>query len=155
MHNLHVAYIKLMSNVWNSTKFWDHFVIWQRIPTYCSVFVTYWKRISNLFSVHQRTWWIFICPHTLVLTYLNVCITYPLRTSNACLTYKQYVGMRWRFFYASSKFWDLFAVWQRIPTYSSVFVTCLKLISDVFSVAQRTCLISHTSAYVGATCHVP
>ena len=27
-------------------------------------------------------------------------------------------------------------------------VTCLELISNVFSVHQRTCLISHTSAYV-------
>ena len=54
-----------------------------------------------------------------------------------------------KIFYASTKFWDLFAVLQRIPTYSSVFVTCLKLISNVFSVHQRTCLISHTSAYVG------
>ena len=35
-------------------------------------------------------------------------------------------------------------------TYYSVFVTCLKLMSNVFSVHQRTCLISHTSAYVGA-----
>ena len=142
MHNLRIV---LMSTVYSRTKFWDHFVIWQRIPTYCSVFVRYWKRMSNLFSVHQRTVWVFIRPHTLVLTYLNVCITYSLRTSNVCLTYKQYVGVR-----ASTKFWDLFTVWQRIPTYSSVFVTCLKLISNVFSVHQRTCLISHRSAYVGA-----
>ena len=35
-------------------------------------------------------------------------------------------------------------------TYYSVFVTCLKLMSNVFSVHQRTRLISHTSAYVGA-----
>ena len=45
---------------------------------------------------------------------------------------------------------DLFAVSQRIPTYYSVFVACLKLICNVLSVYQRTCLISHTSAYVGA-----
>ena len=39
----------------------------------------------------------------------------------------------------------------RMSTYTnSVFVTCLKLMSNVFSVHQRTCLISHTSAYVGA-----
>ena len=37
-----------------------------------------------------------------------------------------------------------------MSTYYSVFVTCLKLMSNVFSVHQRTCLISHTSAYVGA-----
>ena len=42
---------------------------------------------------------------------------------------------------------------RRMTTYTnvhSVFVTCLKLISNVFSVHKRTCLISHTSAYVGA-----
>ena len=27
------------------------------------------------------------------VTYMNVCITYMLRMSNICLTYKQYVGM--------------------------------------------------------------
>ena len=45
---------------------------------------------------------------------------------------------------------DLFAVCQRIPAYYSVFVTCLKLISNVLSVYQRTCYFFHTSAYVGA-----
>ena len=29
-------------------------------------------------------------------------------------------------------------------------VACLKLISNVFSVHQGTCLISHMSAYIGA-----
>ena len=48
------------------------------------------------------------------------------------------------------KMLDLFAVSQRIPTYYSVFVACLKLIRNVLSVYQRTWLISHTSAYVGA-----
>ena len=43
----------------------------------------------------------------------------------------------------------LFVVCQRIPTYYSVFVTCLKRMSNEFSVHQRTCLISHTSAYAG------
>ena len=50
------------------------------------------------------------------------------------------------------KMLDLFAVSQCIPTYYSVFVACLKLIRNVLSVYQRTCLISHTSAYVGAIC---
>ena len=45
---------------------------------------------------------------------------------------------------------DLLVVCQRIPPYYSVFVTCLKLISNVLSVYQRTYLIFHTSAYVGA-----
>ena len=45
---------------------------------------------------------------------------------------------------------DLLAVSQRIPPYYSVFVTCLKLISNVLGVYQRTCIIFHTSAYVGA-----
>ena len=45
---------------------------------------------------------------------------------------------------------DLLAVCQRIPPYYSVLVTCLKLISNVLSVYQRTCCIFHTSAYVGA-----
>ena len=45
---------------------------------------------------------------------------------------------------------DILAVCQRIPPYYSVFVTCLKLISNVLSVYQRTCQIFHTSAYVGA-----
>ena len=45
---------------------------------------------------------------------------------------------------------DLLAVCQRIPSCYSVLVTCLKLISNVLSVYQRTCLIFHTSAYVGA-----
>ena len=45
---------------------------------------------------------------------------------------------------------DLLAVCQRIPPYYSVFVTCLKLISNVLSVYQRTGWIFHTSAYVGA-----
>ena len=45
---------------------------------------------------------------------------------------------------------DLLAVCQRIPPYYSVFVTYLKLISNVLSVCQRTCRIFHTSAYVGA-----
>ena len=45
---------------------------------------------------------------------------------------------------------DLFAVSQRIPTYYSVFVACLKLICNVLSVYHSTCLISHTSAYVAA-----
>ena len=44
----------------------------------------------------------------------------------------------------------LLAVCQRISTYCSVFVTCLKRISNVLSIYQRTCEISHTSAYVGA-----
>ena len=42
---------------------------------------------------------------------------------------------------------------QPILTYYSVFVTCLKLMSNVFSVYQRTCLISHKSAKVGAIRH--
>ena len=33
-----------------------------------------------------------------MLTYLNVCITYPLGASNLCLTYKQNVHKRLRFF---------------------------------------------------------
>ena len=45
---------------------------------------------------------------------------------------------------------DLLAVCQRMPPYYSVFVMCLKLLSDVLSVYQRTCWIVHTSAYVGA-----
>ena len=45
---------------------------------------------------------------------------------------------------------DLLAVCQRIPPYYSVLVTCLKLISNVLGVYQRTCGIFHTSAYVGA-----
>ena len=45
---------------------------------------------------------------------------------------------------------DLLAVCQRIPPYYSVFVTYLKLISNVLSVYQRTCLFFHTSAYAGA-----
>ena len=45
---------------------------------------------------------------------------------------------------------DLLAVCQRISTYCSVFVTCLKRITNVLSIYQRTCEISHTSAYVGA-----
>ena len=91
-----------------------------------------------------------IRPHTLMLTCLNVCITYLMPTSYLCLAYKQYVGIRWTFFYANTKFWDLFAVWQRIPTYCKVFVTCLKLITSVFSVYQRTCTcwFSHTSTYL-------
>ena len=41
----------------------------------------------------------------------------------------------------------------RMSTYTtilSVFVTCLKLISNILSVYQRTCLFFQTSAYVGA-----
>ena len=45
---------------------------------------------------------------------------------------------------------DLLAVCQLIPPYYSVLVTCLKLMSSVLSVYQRTCRIFHTSAYVGA-----
>ena len=45
---------------------------------------------------------------------------------------------------------DLLAVCQRIPPYYSVLVTCLKPISNVLSVYQRTSWILHTSAYVGA-----
>ena len=45
---------------------------------------------------------------------------------------------------------DLLAVCQRIPPYYSVLVTCLKLISNVLSVYQRTCCFFHTPAYVGA-----
>ena len=41
--------------------------MWQRMPTYCSMFVTYLKLIANLFSVHRRTWWFFIRRYTLVL----------------------------------------------------------------------------------------
>ena len=45
---------------------------------------------------------------------------------------------------------DLLVVCQRITPYYSVFVTCLKLNSNVLSVYQRTCRIFHMSAYVGA-----
>ena len=45
---------------------------------------------------------------------------------------------------------DLLVVCQRIKPYYSVFVTCLKLISNVLSVYRHTCRIFHTSAYVGA-----
>ena len=45
---------------------------------------------------------------------------------------------------------DFLAVCQRIPPYYTVFATCLKLIPNVLSVYKRTCLIFHTSAYVGA-----
>ena len=45
---------------------------------------------------------------------------------------------------------DLLAVCQRVPPYYSVFVTRLKLISNVLSVYQCTCWIFHTSAYLGA-----
>ena len=63
--------------------------------------------------------------------------------------YKQYVCIRWNFL-CMHKILDLFLIWQCIPTYCSVFVTCLKLISILFSVHQRTCWIYHKSAYVGA-----
>ena len=42
---------------------------------------------------------------------------------------------------------DLFAVSQRIPTYYSVFLACLKLICNILSIYQRTSLISHTWCY--------
>ena len=29
--------------------------------------------------------------------YVNVCITYLLCMSNVCLTYKQYIDIRWKF----------------------------------------------------------
>ena len=45
---------------------------------------------------------------------------------------------------------DLLVVCQLIPPYYNVFVTCLKLISNLLSVYQHTCSIVHTSAYVGA-----
>ena len=45
---------------------------------------------------------------------------------------------------------DLLVICQRIKSYYSVFVTCLKLISNVLNVYQRTCRIFHTSAYVSA-----
>ena len=85
----------------------------------------------------------------LVLTYLSVCLTYLLRTYNLCLTYKQYLGIRWLFLFKHN-FLVLFVVCQRIPMYYSVVISCLKLMSNVFSVHQHTCLIYHTSAYVGA-----
>ena len=47
----------------------------------------------------------------------------------------------------------LLAVCQRIPPYYSIFVTCLKHISNVLRVYQRTCGIIHMSAYVGAIHH--
>ena len=62
---------------------------------------------------------------------------------------KQYVRIRCNSLWMH-KMLDHLAVCQRIPPYYSVFVTCLKLISNVLSVYQRTCLIFHTSAYVGA-----
>ena len=60
-----------------------------------------------------------------MLTYLNICITYLLRTSSVCLTHRSST----RYFLWMRKMLDLLAVCQRIPPYYSVFVTCLKLIS--------------------------
>ena len=45
---------------------------------------------------------------------------------------------------------DLLVVCQHIPPYYSLFVTCLKLISNVLSVYQSKCRIFHTMAYTGA-----
>ena len=61
----------------------------------------------------------------------------------------QYVRIRCNFLWMQNML-DLLAVCQRVPPYYSVFVTRLKLISNVLSVYQCTCWIFHTSAYVGA-----
>ena len=84
-----------------------------------------------------------------MLTYLNVCITYLLRTSSVCIAYRNSTFVYAVIFYGCTKCWTS---WPYVNVYHrtySVLVTCLKLISNVLSVYQRTCWIFHTSACVG------
>ena len=76
----------------------------------------------------------------------NLSAVYIQRMLNV---FKQYVGIRCNFL-RMHKILDLLAECQRIPPYNSVFVSCLKRISNVLSVYKRTCCMFHTSAYAGA-----
>ena len=85
----------------------------------------------------------------LQVTFMNLCITYSLRTPNLWVTYYQYVGIRWKFC-ACTKFLGVHDVRQRMPACCSVPLTYAKLTPNVCNVHQRMDKISHTSAYVGA-----
>ena len=87
-----------------------------------------------------------------MLTYLNVCITYLLRKSSLCLTYRSSIRSHYAVIFMDAQ---IVGPLGRMSTYiTALYIaysyTCLKLISnvDLLIVHQRTCWIFHTSRSV-------